>query len=249
MIYLDQHIQDQITDLVEACTRYWELRGVASEHRYEMRLELEDHFVQAALDGKAPEVVIGPNPPAFAEHWAREMHPRMVRGGRVIIPSLVYAFSIVSTTALVQQVLARASSFTLTLFTAFLLVSGSLFAWLHPFDGFLAHRVKTRQGREALILAITVLAALALREAGIRVNWSMALLNWSWPLTLALFALAVILFSLSTWRTTRQKQEAISLSLIRSVLLFVGKVAACDVLLFVGSLVVFNVCVLAARLR
>src|SRR5690242_17333186 len=101
MTYLDQRTQEQIADLVEACAGYWALRGVAWEQCHEMRLELEEHVVQAALDGKAPAAVVGPNPAAFAETWAREMHPRVWRGVRVILPSLMYALGVVSTTALI----------------------------------------------------------------------------------------------------------------------------------------------------
>src|SRR6266700_7824210 len=107
----DQHIQPQIVDLIEACAGYWELRGIAREHITQMQLELEQHLQQAVSDGKSLEAVVGPNPPAFAEAWGREMHPRFWRGGAVVLPALVYALSVVSTTALVQQLFAHAPSF------------------------------------------------------------------------------------------------------------------------------------------
>lgn len=251
MTYLDQHTQDQIADLVEACARYWELRGVALERCHEMRLELEEHFVQAALDGKALEAVIGPNPPAFAEAWAREMRPQMIRGGRVIILSLVYAFSIVGTSALAQQWFTHTPSFSLTMLTVYLLVSCGLLALLMPLEGFLASRIRTRQGRGMLLMTVVLLVTLVFREAGLRVNWSMALLNWSWPVTMLLLALAVILFSLQIWWATRQRPiviEAVGAPLMRSILLFVARVAAFDVLLFIASIAVFHVCFLAGRL-
>src|SRR5260221_93164 len=37
----DQHTQQQITDLVNACAGYWELRGITRERINEMQLELE----------------------------------------------------------------------------------------------------------------------------------------------------------------------------------------------------------------
>ncbi len=40
----DQHTQQQIADLVEACAGYWELRGIALESSKEMQLELEQHL-------------------------------------------------------------------------------------------------------------------------------------------------------------------------------------------------------------
>ncbi len=247
MSILDQPTQLQISDLVEACARYWELRGVAPESRQEMRLELEHHLAQAACDGKALEAVIGPNPPAFAESWAREMHPRVVRGGAVVLPGLVYALSVISTTALIQQVLARSSSFTLTLFTVYLLLSSGVLALLIPFGGFLAPRIRTRQGRGALLCALGIVVVLVLREAGMRVNWRMAVLDWSWPLTIGLLVLAACLFCLQAWRTANRERTRRA-GLRRSMLLFVGQVAAFDVMLFVSSLVVFNVCLLASRL-
>jgi len=250
MPILDQRTQCQISDLSEACVRYWELRGIAPESRNEMRLELEQHFAQAAFDGKSLEAVIGHNPPAFAEAWAREMHPRFWRGGAVVLPALAYALSVVSTTALVQLLLAHAPSFTFTLFAAYLLTSSGLFALLIPLEGFLAPGIRTRQGRMALLFAVIVLVVLALREAGVRVNWSMTLLNWSWPLTLVLIILAAFLYCLEYWRTINQERTASTrrVPLWRSVMTFIGSVAAFDVLMFVGSIAVFNFCTLAGRL-
>jgi hypothetical protein len=250
MPILDQYTQYQISDLIEACASYWELRGVAPGSRNEMRLELEQHVTQAVRDGKSLEAVIGPNPPAFAEAWAREMRPRIFRGGIVVLPVLVYALSVVSTTALIQQLLAHSPSFTFTLFTAYLLISSSLLALLIPLSGFLAPRIRTRQGRVTLLCALVVLVVLALREAGMRVNWSMALLNWSWPLTLVLFALAAFLYSLEYWRTANRERTSCAgrVPLVRSVMAFVGSVAVFDVMLFVGSVAVFNVCTLAGKL-
>lgn len=251
MTYLDQHTQNQITDLVEACAQYWELRGVALEQCREMRLELEEHLVQAALDGKAPEAVLGPHPAAFAESWAREMHPRVWRAGSVMVPFLVYALGVVSTTALIQQVLTRASSFTLNLFTAYLLLSSGLLALLIPLGGFLASHTGTRARRGLLLLAVGTVGALILREAGMQVNWSTALLNWDWPQTIILLMLAVFLFSLDVWKTAnraRSSSAAMRGPLMRSVLLVIGGVALFDVLLFVGNTVVFNSCLLVSRL-
>ena len=246
MPILDQHTQHQISDLVEACASYWELRGVTPERSQEMQLELEQHLAQAVCDGKSLQAVIGPNPPAFAEAWARETHPRVFRGGTMVLPALIYALSVVSTTALIEQWLSHAPSFTFTLFTAYLLISSGLLALLIPLGGFLALRIRTRKGRGAVLLTIGALAVLSLREAGMRVNWSMALLHWSWPLTIVLLALAALLFSLHAWRTATSSTP--SVPLVRSVMLFTARVAMFDMLLFVGSVAVFNFCTLAGKL-
>src|SRR5215472_8396349 len=92
----DQQTQRQIADLVRACVGYWELRGVAREHITEMQLELQQHLQQAVSDGKPLEAVVGPHPAAFAESWAREMRPRVWRGGARALRGLVYALSVVS---------------------------------------------------------------------------------------------------------------------------------------------------------
>ncbi len=47
MQQVDQHTQQQIADLVEACAGYWELRGIACASNTEMQLELEQHLQQA----------------------------------------------------------------------------------------------------------------------------------------------------------------------------------------------------------
>src|SRR5207245_3440018 len=116
----DQHTQQRIADLVDACAGYWELRGIAREHITEMQLELEQHLQQAVHDGKSLEAVLGPNPAAFAEAWAREMHPHFWRAGAVVLHALVSALSVVSTSALPSELLAHAAAFTFTLFAPYL---------------------------------------------------------------------------------------------------------------------------------
>src|SRR5207245_9458095 len=95
----DQHIQQQIVDLIEACAGYWELRGIAREHSTEMQLELEQHLQQAVSDGKSLEAVVGPNPAAFAEACAREIRPPVFRCDARFLRGLVYALRDVSASA------------------------------------------------------------------------------------------------------------------------------------------------------
>jgi hypothetical protein len=247
----DQHIQQQIVDLIEACAGYWELRGIAREHSTEMQLELEQHLQQAVSDGKSLEAVVGPNPAAFAEAWAREMRPRGFRSGARVLRGLVYALSVVSTSALLSQLLAHSPAFTFTLFAAYLLIGSGLLALLLQLGGFLAPRISARAGREALVLAGVVLAVLVLRLAGLTVNWSITLLSWSWPVSIVLLTLAVGLFSLDCWRTFHRVQASpasTSWPTLRAVTTFVASVGVFDVLLFVGSVAVFDFCRLALRL-
>jgi hypothetical protein len=247
----DQHIQQQIADLVRACAGYWELRGIARESSHEMQLELEQHLQQAVSDGKSLEAVVGPNPAAFAEAWAREMRPRIFRGGAVVLRGLVYVLSVVSTSALLSQLLAHSPAFTFTLFAAYLLIGSGLLALLLQLGGFLAPRISARAGREALVLAGVVLAVLVLRLAGITVNWSMALLSWSWPVTIVLLTLAAFLFSLDCWCIfNREHTSTASTSwpTWRAVTTFVASVGVFDVLLFVGSVAVVDFCQLSLRL-
>lgn len=249
MPILDQHTRCQISDLSEACARYWELRGIAQENRKEMQMELEQHFLQAALDGKAPEAVVGPNPVAFAEAWAREMRPRVFRGGVSLLPGLVYALSVVSTTALFQQLLAHTPSFTFTLFAVYLLTSSGMTALLLPLEGFLAVRLRIRAERMVLLVAVLVLVTLVLREAGMRINWKMEVLSWGWPLTFLLLVLAVVLSGLEVWRRTLQEQTPSGqrVNFGRLAMTLAGRVVLFDLFLGVSSLVVFNICTLADR--
>jgi hypothetical protein len=247
----DPHTQQQIADLVHACAGYWELRGIARASSHEMQLELEQHLQQAISDGKSLEAVVGPNPAAFAEAWAREMRPRFWRGGAVVLRGLVYVLSVVSTSALLTQLLAHSPAFMFTLFAAYLLTGSGLLALLFQLGGFLSPRISTRAGREALLLAGIVLAVLALRLAGLKVNWSMALLSWSWPVTVLLLALAALLFSLDCWRRSHSKSPATAFAswpVLRSVTTFVASVGVFDVVMFVGSMAVFDFCKLALRL-
>lgn len=249
MSILDRSIQCQISDLSEACEKYWELRGVAQNDRREMQRELEQHFIQAALDGKSLDVVVGRNPAAFAHAWAREMHPRILRGGEAILPGLIYALSVVSTTALFQLVITHTSSFTLTLFMAYVLVGSGLLALLVPLGGFLAPRIKTRKERAILFCIVMSLVGLALRGVGLRVNWRMALLSWNWPLTLLLLALAVGLTCLEVWRRGSQKRTSSPGCVKRghAMLMLAGNVILFDLFLGVSSMLVLNSCVLVGR--
>ena len=240
----DQHTQQQIADLVEACAGYWELRGIARESSHEMQLELEQHLQQAVTDGKSLETVLGPNPLAFADAWAREMRPRFWRGGAVVLRGLVYALSVVSTSALLSQLLAHTPAFTFTLFAAYLLIGSGLLALLLQLGGFLAPRLSTRAGRKAPLLAGVVLAVLILRLAGMKVNWSMPLLSWSWPMTVLLLTLAVFLFALHNWRPSHSEQTFS----VRRVPMCIASVAVFDVMLFVASVALVDFCRLALRL-
>ena len=247
----DQQTQQQISDLVEACAGYWELRGIARASSHEMQLELEQHLQQAVSDGKSLEAVLGPNPLAFAEAWAREMRPHFWRGGAAALRGLVYVLSIVSTTALLSQLLAHSPAFTFTLFAAYLLTGSGLLALLLQLGGFLAPRVKTRAGREALVLAGVVLAVLVLRLARLQVSWNMALLSWSWPITIVLLALAAFLFSMDCWRSSHRERTSIasaSWPTLRTVITFFASVGVFDIMMFFGSVAVFDFCRLALRL-
>jgi hypothetical protein len=246
-----QRTQRQIADLVRACAGYWELRGITREHITEMQLELEQHLQQTVSDGKPLEAVLGPHPAAFAEAWAREMRPRVLRGGARVLRGLVYALSVVSSSALLSQLLAHAPAFTFTLFAAYMLAGSGLLALLLQFGGFLAPRISTRAGREALLLAGIVLAVLVLRLAGLTVNWSTALLSWSWPVTIVLLVLAAVLFSLDCRRTFHRARASLAFTrrpVLRAVTMFVASVGVFDALLFAGSVAVVDFCRLALRL-
>lgn len=247
MLILDQPIRSQISDLSEACGRYWELRGIVQEHRNEMQLELEHHLLQAAMDGKSPKTVVGSNPAAFAEAWAREMHPHALRGGVLLLPGLVYALSVISTTALVEPLFAHTFSFTLTLYSAFVLGGYGVAALLFPLAGFLAVRLRTRAGRRMLLAGVFILGALVARLVGVRVDWSTTLLSWNWPLTFLFVTLAVGLASLECWRRASHERTSSGRrgKLWRFLLTLASNIVLFDLFLGVSSVVVFHVCALA----
>jgi hypothetical protein len=249
MILLDQSTHSQISDLSEACGRYWELRGIAQEHRNEMQMELEHHLLQAAMDAKSPETVLGPNPAVFAEAWAREMHPHVLRGGTLLLPGLVYALSGISTTALVELLLARTSSFSLTLFTAFMLGGWGVMALLLPLAGFLAVRMRTRSKRSMLLAAVFILGALVARLSGMRMNWNMTLLSWHWPLTFLLVTLTVGLACLECWRRASHERTSSDCweKLWRTVLTLTADVVMFNLLLGMSNVIIFNACTLVCK--
>jgi membrane protein implicated in regulation of membrane protease activity len=61
-----------ITRVVADCVRYWRETGVPRRAIEDMRLELEQHLIEAEADGRPPGRVVGPDPAAFAESWASE---------------------------------------------------------------------------------------------------------------------------------------------------------------------------------
>jgi hypothetical protein len=181
MTTFNRHTQHQISDLVDACESYWALRGVAPEQRCDMRLELEQHLAQALHDGKSLEAVVGPHPPAFAEAWAREMHPRWFRGSALLLHGLVCSQCLLSFIALSVHLLLHTPSFTLTLVYPVIFASLGLFALLVQLSGFLSPRIRTQGNRVLLVFLICylplLLAVVLQRGTGMKIDWNVTLIS------------------------------------------------------------------------
>lgn len=206
----NQHTQHQITDLVEACGSYWALRGVAPECRQDMRLELEQHVIQALRDGKSLAAVVGSNPALFAEAWAREMHPRWLAGSSsFLLHGFVCAWCLLSFIALSSHLLLHTPSFTLTLLYPVVFAILGLFVLLVRLSGFLSPHLKTQNNRVLTAFSIGYVPLLLLvlfqHETGIKINWNVALLSWNWPTTLLLLSGSLALAGLDGWLTFRWK--------------------------------------------
>ncbi len=208
MEMVDQQIQQRISDLINACAGYWELRGIPQERRNEMRLELEQHLEQAVCDGKSLEAVVGPNPLAFAESWAKETPHHFSRGFNIIIRWLIfdwltYALLFLSLIALFEHLVLRSSSFPFSLVHVVAFVFIGLFALLQTWAGFLSPHVRSRENRLMLTFGIyavvSLLVALVLRLTDAPLH--MVIFRWDWPLTLLLTVSAGILFGLKFWFT------------------------------------------------
>ncbi len=205
MTFVDPHMQQRITDLVATCANYWELRGIAPERRREMRLELEQHLEQAVADGTSLEGVVGPNPLAFAETWAREL-PHRASGGVGIVLRWVafrwvaYVLAFLGLVALVDHVLFRAPTFSFTVTHVVIVAFFAVLGLLNAGDGFLALRIRTRERRQELIVTlyalISVLLLVSLRLAG--VPFQTTLFRWAWPITVLMLSGAAGLFWLKS---------------------------------------------------
>ncbi|MGH2507262.1 MAG: hypothetical protein ACRDHZ_07625, partial [Ktedonobacteraceae bacterium] len=184
---LDQHTQLQITDLVEACGSYWALRGVASERRQDMQMELEQHLAQAIHDGKSLSAVVGSNPPVFAEAWAREIQSRRFPSSIPLLHGFVSALCLLSFIALSSHLLLHTPAFTLTLMYPFVFAMLGLFVLLVRLSGFLSPRFRTQDSRLLIAFAICYLPLLLMvllqRGTGARISWDTPLLSWHWPMT------------------------------------------------------------------
>ncbi len=216
MEMVDQQTQQQISDLVNACGGYWELRGIAQERRTEMRLELEQHLEQAVRDGKSLERVVGPNALAFAESWARETPHQFSRGFLIILRWLIfdwltYALLFLSLIALFEHLVLLSLSFPFSLAYLVAFALTGLFALLQALAGFFSPRVRSRENRLALtfgvyaVMSLLIVLVLILAEAPLHV----ILFRWNWPLTLLLIVGAGGLYGLKLWqaRDTRQEQH------------------------------------------
>jgi membrane protein implicated in regulation of membrane protease activity len=64
--------QAAIARVVADCDRYWRETGVPGSALREMKMQLEQHLIEAAADGGSPEKVVGPDLAQFAEAWASE---------------------------------------------------------------------------------------------------------------------------------------------------------------------------------
>ena len=187
---VDQHMRQRIADLVQTCASYWELRGIAPQRRAEMRLELEQHLRQAVADGKALDAVVGVNPLAFAEAWAREL-PRRVSGGVGSVLRwmayrwLAYVLAFLGGVALFDHLALRAPTFPFTGTHALIVAFFAVFGLLEAGGGFLALRIGTRERRQELIVAlyalIGVLLLVGLHLAGAPLQAT--LFRWTWPIT------------------------------------------------------------------
>jgi hypothetical protein len=70
-----------VEQAIAACERYWRETGVPRQTAAEMRMELEQHLLQATDDGRTVEDVIGADRGAFAEAWAAEWRQDDPNGG------------------------------------------------------------------------------------------------------------------------------------------------------------------------
>lgn len=61
-----------VVEIAAACERYWLETRVPRKTAGEMRSELEQHLMEATIEGKDPSAVVGPDVAAFAEAWASE---------------------------------------------------------------------------------------------------------------------------------------------------------------------------------
>ena len=216
MTMVDQETYQQITDLVNACGGYWELRGIPEPRRKEMRLELEQHLEQAARDGKSLEAVVGPNALAFAESWARETPHQFPRGGAVILRWVVfdwlaYALLFLLVIALFEHLILRSPSFPFTLIHLFAFAFIGVYTLLQAFSGFLSPRVASREHRLRVAFGVYVVINLLvfLLLSLMRVPWQLVLFHWDWPVTFSLILGAGILFGLKIWfvREERSKRQ------------------------------------------
>lgn len=216
MTIVDQETQQQITDLVNACGGYWELRSIPQQRRKEMRLELEQHLEQAIRDGKSLEAVVGPNALAFAESWAREMPHQFPRGFGLILRWLVldwlaYALLFLLVIALFEHLILRSLSFPfeLTHLVAFAFIG--VYTLLQAVSGFFSPRFRSRESRLRLTFGVYVVISLLvlLLLSLARTPWQLVLFRWDWPFTLLLILGVGILLGLKVWfvREGRQKHR------------------------------------------
>jgi hypothetical protein len=208
MTIADQHTQQQIADLVNACTSYWELRGIARERRDEMQLELEQHLQQAIHEGRSLEAVVGSNPAALAEAWARETPHRLPAGLPIVMRWVLYQWlapflAFLGLVALFSHLYFRSPTFSFTATHALIVAFFAVFGVLEAAAGFLAPRVRTREQRELLMFAIYAVISLVilvvLYKAGVPLKTT--LFTWDWPVTLLVVLGAAGLFALRAMRS------------------------------------------------
>ncbi|TMD99163.1 MAG: hypothetical protein E6I80_28220 [Chloroflexi bacterium] len=216
MTMVDQQTQQQISDLVNACGGYWELRGIPHRRRMEMRLELEQHLEQAVHDGKTLQTVVGANALAFAESWARETPHQFPRGFTLILrwmlfDWLAYALLLLLLIALFEHLVLLSPSFPFALVHLVAFAFIGLFTLLQAMSGFFSPRFSSRENRLRLTfgvyagISLFVVLLLSLAQA----PWHRVLFRWDWPFTLLLILGAAVLVGLKVRfaRDARQKQQ------------------------------------------
>jgi hypothetical protein len=220
MKVIDQHTQQQITDLVNACAGYWELRGIAQDRRNEMWLELEQHLQQAVSDGKSLEAVVGSNPLTFAESWARETPHHFSRGSTIVLRWVVYNWlayllAFFGGIALFEHLILRSPTFPFTIAHLLVIAFLALFGLLEITTGFFAPRIRSREKRSLLVFTIyaliCVLLLVILPLAGVQLKTT--LFSWSWPITVLLIIAAAGVFWLKSRFSREKRHERQSLTI------------------------------------
>lgn len=190
--------KDRIGDVVMTCVLHWRLRDVPDARIGEMEEKLEGHLREAVESGRSVEGVVGDDPVAFAEEWAKEARAERSSLGRALGIGEYLAFGLVFVAAACHLLLwSAAFEVEVAMVVPVMLI---VWAGIRSRTSGVGREGSGDSGWTGWVRALAITPLFFVPHA---VAWAVTgepnpkLFGWSWTYTLAALVVVVVLSRLS----------------------------------------------------